>query len=165
MKKLSDPVWRKQGISWIWDEEARNLVCAADEIWSLRALLRADAPWKGNLPSNDGNTLVVAGLDGSLDLLTPEDAETWLDYTIKKAILSFQEYYSGETALIFWLPRCEQRVEISATDTVSWKCGAPYGEHKLDFGRILWGEAREYPKEILIENKKNPVGLYHRRIS
>jgi hypothetical protein len=165
MKQLSDTVWQRQGISWVWDENARNLVCGAVEIWSLRQLLMSVGKWEDDLPSNNGNALVVAGLDGSLDLLSPVDAENWLSEEAKEAILSFQAHFYGEAALIFWMPGCARRVKISATDAVNWICGAPYSGQTLDFGRVLWGEAREYPKEIFIGDSKTSAGLYHRRIS
>src|SRR3546814_270365 len=78
MKHTLDTVWQRRGTSWIWDEEARNQVCAADEVWSIRQFLRAAGKWPEDLPSNQNNTLVVAGLDGCLDLLNPNEAETWL---------------------------------------------------------------------------------------
>ena len=78
MKQLLDTAWQRRGTSWIWDEEARNKVCSASEVWSLRQFLQAAGHWPDDLPSNGNNTLVVAGLEGGLDLLTPEDAETWL---------------------------------------------------------------------------------------
>ena len=83
----------------MWDEEARNQICTASEVWSLRQFLRAVGNWPDDLPSNRGKTLVVAGLDGSLDLLTPMDAEAWLGDAIKPAILSFQDEYEGDAAL------------------------------------------------------------------
>ncbi len=70
MKQTLDTVWQRRGTSWLWDEEARNLVCTAGEVWSLRQFLRAVGQWPDDLPSNGGNTLVVAGLDGGLDLLS-----------------------------------------------------------------------------------------------
>lgn len=61
----------------LWDEEARNTVCAAGEVWSLRQFLQAAAPngngWPDDLPSNDNRTLVVAGLEGKRLL----DAPRW----------------------------------------------------------------------------------------
>jgi hypothetical protein len=168
MKQLLDTVWQRQGISWIWDENARNLVCQAGEIWSLRRLLRAVGKWtvvSPELPSNNDSALVVAGLDGSLDLLAPDDAEEWLGNEVKGAILSFQTHFQDQAALIFWMPGCGRRVTVSATDAVCWVCGAPYSGRTLDFGRILWGEAREYPKEIFTGDSKTSAGLYHRRIS
>lgn len=165
MRKTFDSVWQRRGASWIWDEEARNQVCAASEVWSLRQFLRAKENWPDDLPGNGGRTLVVAGLDGSLDLLTPSDAEAWLGDAIKPAILSFQDEYQGEAALVFWLPGSHNRVRAHpATDEVHWLCHAPHG-HQLDFGRILWGQANEYPQEILLREGARPAGLFHLRIT
>lgn len=166
MKQLLDTVWQRRGTSWIWDEEARNQVCAASEVWSLRQFLQAVGNWPDDLPSNGNNTLVVAGLEGSLDLLTPEDAETWLGEAVKQAILSFQDAYDGQAALIFWLPSGQGRINFHpATDSIEWRCAAPRNDNLLAFGRILWGEANEYPQEILLCEGSKPAGLFHLRIT
>lgn len=166
MQKMLDTVWQRRGTSWIWDEEARNQVCQAGEVWSLRQFLQAAGKWPDDLPSNGSNTLVVAGLEGSLDLLTPQDAESWLGDTIKDAILSFQDAYDGQAALIFWLPSGHGRIKLhSATDAIIWRCAAPHGEAMLDFGRILWGDAGEYPQEILLRDEAQSAGLFHLRIT
>ncbi|WP_295391543.1 hypothetical protein [uncultured Thiodictyon sp.] len=166
MRYLIDTVWQRRGTSWIWDEEARNQVCAAREVWSLRQFLRAVGHWPEDLPSNDNSTLVVAGLEGCLDLLTPEDAEAWLGDVIKDAILSFQSHYEGEVALIFWLPSGQGRIKVNpATEAVTWRCSAPHGQEALDFGRVLWGEALDYPQEVLLREGAKPVGLFHLRIT
>ena len=96
MKQLLDNVWQRRGVSWVWDAEALSQVCVASEVWSLREFLRAVGHWPEDLPSNNGDTMVVAGLEGCLDLLSPSDAEIWLSDKIKKAILSFQDDYGGE---------------------------------------------------------------------
>ena len=165
MRQLLDTVWQRRGTSWVWDEEARNQICAASEVWSLRQFLRAAANWPDDLPCNRGKTLVVAGLDGSLDVLKPMDAETWLGDAIKPAILSFQDGYQGDAALVFWLPGGHNRVRVqAATDEVGWLCHTPHG-HQIDFGRILWGQANEYPQEILLRESGRPAGLFHLRIT
>ena len=170
MRQLLDTVWQRRGASWLWDEEARNTVCTAGEVWSLRQFLQAAAPsgngWPDDLPSNDNQTLVVAGLAGSLDLLAPDQGEIWLGDTIKRAILSFQDAYAGEAALIFWLPHGNSRLRVQAsTDAVSWLCEAPHRGNHLDFGRLLWGEANEYPQEILLREGAKAGGLFHLRIT
>lgn len=166
MRQLLDTVWRRHGTSWIWDEEARNQVCAANEVWSMRQLLRAVGSWPNDLPSNDNQTLVVAGLEGGLDLLNPLDSETWLGNAVKDAILSFQAYFEGEAALIFWLPSGKGRIKLNpATDSISWRCAVPHGESLLAFGRIMWGEANEYPQEIVLRRGGEPAGLFHLRIT
>lgn len=170
MRQLLDTVWRRRGTSWLWDEEARNTVCVAGEVWSLRQFLQAATPngsgWPEDLPSNNSQTLVVAGLEGSLDLLAPDQGEIWLGDTIKRAILSFQDAYAGEAALIFWMPHGDKRLSVQAsTDAVSWLCEAPHRGSKLDFGRLLWGEANEYPQEILLREGAKAAGLFHLRIT
>jgi len=166
MRQLFDTVWQRCGTTWLWDEEARNHICEASEVWSLRQFLRARGGWPDELPSNNGRTLVVAGLDGSLDLLTPEDAENWLNDAIKPAILSFQDEYQGEAALVFWLPGCQSRIKARAsTDEVDWICSVQHNQCRIDFGRILWGQANEYPQEILLREGGKPAGLFHKRIT
>lgn len=166
MKQTLSTVWQRSGTSWIWDEEARNQVCAAAEVLSLRQFLQLPGRWPDDLPSNEDRTMVVAGLEGSLDLLSPEDAEAWLGDGIKDAILSFQDYYQGEAALVFWLPSGQGRIKWHpATDSIEWRCAAPHNDGLLAFGRILWGEANEYPQEILLREGAKPAGLFHLRIT
>jgi hypothetical protein len=165
MRQLRDTVWRVRGTSWVWDEEARNQICAASEVWSLRQFLRAKGNWPNDLPSNGGRTMVVAGLDGSLDLLTPTDSESWLADAIKPAILSFQDDWGSDGALVFWLPGGNNRVcAHPATDEVSWLCHAPHG-YRIDLGRILWGQSNAYPQEILLREGGKSAGLFHLRIT
>lgn len=170
MRQVLDTVWQRRGTSWMWDEDARNAVCAAGEIWSLRQFLQSATPnaqsWPDDLPSNSGRTLVVAGLEGSLDLMAPDEGEIWLGETIKRAILSFQDEYAGEAALIFWLPQGQGRLRVqSSSDAVNWLCEAPHRGKQLDFGRLLWGEANEYPQEILLREGAKSAGLFHLRIT
>ena len=108
----------------------------------------------------------MAGLEGCLDLLTPSDAEAWLGDALKSAILSFQDFYDGQASLIFWLPNGQRRMPIDlATDAVRWRCSAPFSNEMIDFGRVLWGEAREYPQEIILTQGGKPAGLFHLRIT
>jgi hypothetical protein len=166
MRQLLDSVWQRRGTSWVWDEEARNQICTASEVWSLRQFLRATGSWPEILPSNGDQTLVVAGLDGSLDLLAPTDAEAWLGDVVKTAVLSFQDAYAGDAALVFWLPSGQSRIRVhTATDAVTWLCAPPHGQSQLDLGRILWGKANEYPQEILLRDGGKPAGLFHLRIT
>jgi hypothetical protein len=166
MKQTIDTVWQRRGTSWVWDEEARNQVCAASEVWSLRQFLQAVGRWPDDLPSNGNQALVVAGLEGCLDLMTPSDAEAWLGDSYKKAVLSFQDFYQGNAALVFWTPSGGARVKINAaTDAVLWKCAAPFLDSQLEFGRLIWAEPGQYPQELLLREGAAVAGLYHGHIS
>ncbi len=166
MKQLLDTVWQRRGVSWIWDDEALNKVAKASEVLSLRQLLRFEGQWPEDVPSNNGSTMVVAGLDACLDLMSPEEADSWLGNELKHTILSFQDFYEGDAALVFWLPAGQRRIYVqTASDAVVWRCGAPSGDRQIDFGRLLWGEAREYPQEILLATGAKAAGLFHLRIT
>ena len=109
MRQLRDPVWQVRGTSWVWDEEARNQICAASEVWSLRQFLRAKGSWPVDLPSNGGRTLVVAGLDGSV----PPTPTTRQPNTAEHLVL----YGMGKVAdrlsrSVRWGPRAESRREV-----------------------------------------------------
>ena len=52
MRQTVDTVWQRRGTSWLWDEEARNQVCVASEVWSLRQFLQSQGRWPDDLPSN-----------------------------------------------------------------------------------------------------------------
>jgi hypothetical protein len=166
MKQLLDTVWQRRGVSWIWADEALNKIAKPSEVLSLRQLLRFDGLWPDDLPSNNGSTMVVAGLDACLDLLSPEEADAWLANELKHAVLSFQDFYQGDAALVFWLPAGQRRIYVqTASDAVVWRCGAPHGDQQIDFGRLLWGEAREYPQEIVLAEGSKAAGLFHLRIT
>lgn len=166
MREFIDTVWQRSGVSLIWDSEALAEICEAKEVWSLRQFLNAAAKWSEHVPSNQGKTLVVAGLDGCLDLLSPADAEKWLAEEIKTAVLSFQDFWVGQAALVFWLPDGVGRFIVNpATDEVSWRCSAPNSSSQVDFGRILWGGAHEYPQHIVLRAGEKPVGFFHLRIT
>ena len=109
MKQLRDSVWQRRGISWIWDAEALHQVTASREVLSLRQLMLQRSAWPDELPSNHGQSIVIAGLDACLDLLPPSEAEIWLGGTLKETILSFQDFYGGSDAsLVFWLPNGQE---------------------------------------------------------
>lgn len=166
MKQLLDTVWQRRGISWIWDDAAFNRVGKTGEVLSLRQFFRSERHWPDDPPSNNGRTMLVAGLDAYLDLLSPDEADTWLADEFKHAILAFQDHYQGDVALVFWLPNGDRRIRVgTSSDAVVWQCGAPHGDRQIDFGRLLWGEAREYPQEILLLPGGKPAGLFHLRIT
>ena len=166
MDQMRDNVWQRRGVSLIWDEDAFAAVAKAPEVWSVREFVRASPTWPESLPSNRGDTLVVAGLDACLDLMSPSDAEMWLGSHLKQTILAFQDEYESNGALIFWLPEGQTRLGTEiATDEVYWKCAPPQGEMRIDFGRVLWGETQEYPKQIVLNNRSGHIGLTHVRIT
>ncbi len=170
MKTVSDSSWVKRGMSLLWDSAALSNVLVGGEARSLRQFYQLAEDWPDDLPSAQGNALVVVGLEAALDCLAPDDAETWLENCIRPALLSFQSHYQGQAGLHFWLPGGRQRIVASfASNSYSWRCAAP-AERSLPLGRLLWSGAESEALRIVEPGSRDPegrswLGLHHRRVS
>ncbi len=144
--QLLDTVWQRRGTSWVWHEKVGNQVCANGEAWSLCQFVQAAGHWPDGLPSNDTNTPVVAGLEGCLDLLTPEAVARSLGEAVKNVGLSFHSYYEKAAPLIFRLPSSLGWLKVHrATEPVEWRCATPHSAHLLAVGRWTWRSQGDYP--------------------
>jgi len=59
--------------------------------------------------------------------------------------------------------RLESFLEVSLEKGL--KVREARADRLLAFGRVLWGEANEYPQEILLHDGGKPAGLFHLRIT
>ena len=144
MRSMTDTAWARRGISMLWDGDTMGKIINPAAVVSMRRLFHMDGNWPDELPSFDGNSLVVAGLDGSLDALSPDDGTSWLSDSLRPVILSFQSAYGLDAALIFWLPGGRNRVWMnSATESYSWICASPYSSQTLDIGHVFWSGAAD----------------------
>ena len=173
MRIVRDKTWRRRGLALLWGGGALAEVAKTDEIVPLRAFLSLAESWPDDLPSDKGNALVVAGVEGVLDSLTPDDAEKWLEEDLKPLLFSFQEEYEGQGALILWLPSGRQRVHMKrASESYLWHCGPASGRKTLPIGRVLWAGAEADAGRVLDPSEKNQdpdgtawIGLHLPRIS
>lgn len=173
MRLVHDNSWCRRGLSLLWGATPLSDIAKPSEILSIRAFFDAARKWPDELPSNGGRSLVVAGVEGCVDILPPEDAETWLEEELRPRILAFQEEYEGQAALILWLPGGRNRVRMTrATETYHWHCALPWANQTIPLGRILWSGAENDVGRILDPREKNQdadgpawVGLHHPRIS
>lgn len=172
MNLQRDSVWRRRGCSLLWNSAALSTVAKPSEVVSLRQFFAMADDWPEGLPGVGGDTLVVAGVEGCLDVLSVGDAATWLETDLKNAVLAFQDHYSGQAALILWLPTGRKRIRmVTATEEYFWTSAAGQAG-RLPIGRCLWAGAESDVARILISDAPQPnpdgdawVGLYHPRIS
>ena len=168
MRVLRNNTWTRRGCSLLWDATVLSNVAQPSEVVSLREFIALSRDWPEDLPSGGGDALVVAGVEGCLDALSPEDAARWVHEDLRQRIFDFQDAYQGEAALVFWLPSGHKRRHYDlATEEYSW---AGLAGARLDVGRLLWAGARADVHRIVPEAKADPdgngwVGLYHPRIS
>lgn len=173
MKILQGDVWKRRGVSLLWEANSLSALVEPKDVVSIRQFFSLVGNWPNDLPCNEGNTLVVAGLEGCVDLMEPEVAEGWLKSEFLPAVLAFQDEYSLEAALVFWLPTGKSRVRMNrATEAYTWICSAPHSNQHLDIGRILWAGAEADVGRIIDSDITNPdpdgaawIGLHHTRLS
>lgn len=174
MKLMADDTWTRRGINFLWDEEAFARLRANSEskVYSFRASWQISKSWPEELPANGGKTLIVAGLDGCLDLMSPSDEAGWITSTLRTFIQSFQMEYDGEGSLVFWLPHGGSRIGMNrASEQYFWHCAVPKGE-QLEIGRLLWAGAELDVARIMNAQCANQdsdgpawIGLHHPRVS
>ena len=172
MNLQRDSAWRRRGCSLLWDSAALSTVTKPHEVVSLRRFFAMAGEWPEALPGAGGDALVVAGVEGCLDVLSADDATTWIEADLKHAVLAFQDHYEGQAALILWLPTGRKRIAMAtATERYYWTQVAGTTD-PLPIGRCLWAGAESDVARILVSDAPHPnpdgdawVGLYHPRIS
>ena len=162
--------WMRRGLTLLWDPVVLSNMLSPGTVVSIRGFFAMKECWPEELPSATGDALVVVGVEGCLDALAgDDDRSVWLESDLKPAILSFQEEYQGQAALILWLPSGRKRINmITATEEYVWRNRTS----ELPIGRYLWAGSRSDAARIIAPGASNPnvdgddyVGLYHPRIS
>lgn len=164
--------WPRRGFAVLWDAGILAGLNAPGEVTSLRQFFALANDWPDDLPAADGDALVVAGLQSCLDVLSAEDAVTWIETDLKEATLSFQDFYQGQAGLILWTPSGRNRISMKgASEEYFWKHRG-FGEEGLPIGRLLFSGAEDEVERLL--NTDDPhadydgrhwAGLHHPRIS
>ena len=173
VRTCTDNAWMQRGFSLLWGPDTLAKLVTPAQVVSIRDLFAMSEAWPDELPACNGNALVVSGLEGCLDILSPADAERWIENDLNDTILAFQEEYEGQAALVLWVPSGRSRLSmVAATEEYYWKHATSRGGRGLHLGRLLWAGA-EKEVERLLESSgaradydgKAWVGLHHPRIS
>jgi hypothetical protein len=162
-------IWTRRGFSLLWGASALAKV-VPQEILALHALFRLAADgFPAPLPSNGGKLLIATGLEGALDALAPDEAETWTVTRIRPLMERFQEVWDGEGALGFWLPSGRARiVPRPAGAAYDWRLSTGHGNRTLPLGELIFAGADDDLQPIMDGNSDRAeawIGLYHPRVS
>ncbi len=168
-----DDAWMRRGLTLLWRTETLANVAQPSQVVSIRQFFALAENWPEELPAFGGDALVVSGLEGCLDVLSGQDAEHWIENDLKEVILSFQDKYEGQAALIFWVPSGNNRISMAgASEEYYWKHGTSKSDRGLHIGRLLWSGAEMEVERLLDSEGNHPdydgkawVGLHHPRIS
>lgn len=169
MKILRGGTWKRRGVSVLWDPASLLALAPPASVATLRHFVRLSDGWPEpqKLPGG-GDALVVAGMKGALEVLTADEARDWLHNDLRRRIISFQDHYEGQVALVFWFPASKAPFVMSPADEeYTWP--SAHGRSVLPFGRCLWSGAQRDVERIVVGDGDvdGPgwVGLYHPRIS
>ena len=167
---LTTGKWKASGISILWDGKKLSELASVKNIISMRSFFQiSEKEWPEDLPCNNGDTLVVAGLDICLDILSPENSIEWMEQTLYPILRSFQMEYENQASLIFWLPSGKKRIVENASES-SYQWLHWHNKTKVPISRCLWNGAEKDAKKIVYEtddkkSEKEWAGIYHPRIS
>lgn len=151
-----DLSWARRGLALLWCPRMLGLVAPVSDVVSMRQFMSLSRNWPEELPSGSGSTLVVGGLEGCLDALTPEDAAAWLTGPFNERLLSFQSEYQGQAGLVLWLPAGRERLRTNrATESFLWHCAAPFKSQTLPLGQLLWAGAESDARRLMDPDVKN----------
>ncbi len=163
--------WKRRGLTLLWDPRALRELIDPAKVLSMRACLGLHTSWPDDLPGHGGNALVVAGLEGCLDVLTPDDAIEFLERDVRGMVLDFQGHYDGQAALILWLPGSKRLTMDRATGAYLWRL-QPGKDDTIPLGRALWAGAEAAAARVIRPGDPDPdvdgdawIGLHHPRIS
>ncbi|EJV56406.1 MULTISPECIES: hypothetical protein [Bacillus cereus group] len=169
---LYGETWTRKGISLLWDPAEVGKVAELEDILSVRQYMNFyRTEWPDELPSITGDAMIIAGLDSILEILAPDELVKWFETEFYPTLLSFQNMYEGQCALIFWLPQAQKRLELKADGIYYWNCGGQYQGVQIPLSSCLWNGAAIDAKLIATSQKvhdirdKSCIGLYHPRIS
>ena len=164
--------WPRRGFALLWDVKTLVELVPPAKVVSLRQFFAFASDWPEDLPAADGDSLVVSGLEGCLDVLDAADAHRWIETDLKEAVLSFQDHYEGQAGLVLWLPSGRHRISMKgATEQYYWKHRSS-GSDGLPIGRLLFSGAENEVERLLDSEDgkadydgKHWIGLHHPRIS
>lgn len=162
---LLDNVWRRKGISVIWDNPVLAKLVQDNRAISLREFFSYyENGWPDDeMPFIDDDLLLVAGLDAALDTLEAQNAEEWVTQEVYKRIYDFQSWAGGQYALVFWMSKQDRWKEHLDRNRYTWLCDGKDRGKEIELGAGIWNGAQLSVQKIEAENRW--IGLFLDRIS
>lgn len=171
-EKLCDDVWKRQGISLLWNPEALAEICRSDQVISLYQFFQLfKSGWSQEqlapMMVASGRALVVAGLETALDAHEIDEIVEWVEQELYPVMRRFQQEVADGgrgAALILWIAEARRFDAKKDPEYHFWITKDT--RTRIDLARALFNGASNDLRAIYAnESAAQPLGLYHPRIS
>jgi len=165
MREMSSSAWQRRGSSVVYNRHMLGPLIAAGCLVSLREALGWLWAWPDE-PLGNRDTVLVGGLETCLEVLSPSEAEDFLQRRVKALILEFQSRWD-QRGLVFGFGCPSQRFRINAQEEVLFshpQGGAVRLSSSLWNGAVSQDLYRLSTKDAAT-NQLVPGGFHVRRLS
>jgi len=114
MREMSSSAWLRRGSSIVFDKHSLGPLITDVCLVSLRKALSWTKAWPAR-PPNDGQTVLVGGLETCLEVFSPEDAEAFLRNRVKPLVLEFQSHWD-QRGLVFGFGKSAKAFVVTPSD-------------------------------------------------
>lgn len=114
MREMSSSAWLRRGSSIVFDRQSLYPLISDGSLVSIRQALMWMKAWPV-APPGGGHTVLVGGLETCLEVLSVEEAESFLRQRIKPFILALQERWD-QIGLVFGFGTSAHSFEVTSTE-------------------------------------------------
>lgn len=161
MRDMSSSSWLRQGSSIVFDRDKLGPLITSGCLISLREAFSWLDNWP-DAPANNGDTVLVGGLETCLELLTARDAEEFIRGDIRKFIVQFQSRWDRRGLVFGFSTPAKIALRVS-DDEVLFKSG----KKEIRLSHALWNGTStiDVARIVADDNSENTLGYHVRRIS
>ncbi len=161
MRELQTSSWLRQGSSIVCDRSKLGPLITSGCLISLREALGWLRNWP-DAPRNNGNTVLVGGLETCLDLLSVRDAEEFIRSDVRKFVLEFQTRWDRR-GLVFGFSTAAKLHHRASDDEILFKQSGK----EIRLSHSLWnGTATvDIARLVADDGSGTTLGYHVRRIS
>lgn len=163
MNTISSPVWKQRGSCIIFDSLTLGELLSENNAISLRNALS----WRDKLPLEPpSNSILIYGLQTMLEILSPDDAYSFLLHRIRPLLMQLQNDWPACGVILAFTAPSQAFVEDPVDDEVFY---VRLDKSKIRLSDGLWDGSASVNIKRLVKaadnGKEETIGYYVARIS
>ena len=151
MREIRGKGWLRSGSSLIWDARLLSpLLENGGQVPLHQALNWIGGKLPSTVPSGDGKTIFVTGLQTVLETLDSEAAFTFLRNRVQRLIVRVQDFYGNNVGLVFGCNCNWRQWRIDSNEHAHLRLRAG---HELNVTFALWNGVAREAQIIMVEDR------------